>query len=547
LDAELRAIKGEILRTNSASEAVAAELAERFHQFTLADRLADAEALILRYADLAKEASAAIVRESVANETAKGLEASTGAVETQIDKDNSELERLATVVQALQSEAETLDESALQADEVALTELHRQARDSQQLAEKYSLATSRRYSGHASNMQAADAVTNAIARFEAATAEGLEQSNRRAEVYRHAELAEESIQQRNAHLRSLLVEGENCPICGATEHPYATAGAIDALTLLAEDLRRQRAAIDKAIAASNNAAQQAATDCATAEGRVETALRQESQASREIEDALAEFRGLRETMVPFCQQYGFAAMLSAELGNGAASQLAGLVATCEQACKAVAQRVAAVRDLRRRLDAAAKARQAAQTALNIANQLVSQKRTVLHDSRLELARASDATALFQARTLEFETELVPYFSAAQVPIESLRVDAAHALTTLRVIAAEVEASRGRSTELLTEESRLNAAYAQKAALRQQAAVHSDELESLLANRIATRQALETQRGDLLGGEATSQHRTRFNNARVTAQNALDQAQTATIRQAQLSRPHSNRNVLRQRH
>ena len=112
-----------------------------------------------------------------------------------------------------------------------------------------------------------------------------------------------------------------------------------------------------------------------------------------------------------------------------------------------------------------------------------------------------------------------------MPIESLRVDAGHALTTLRVIAAEVEALRGRSTELLTEEGRLNAAQAQKAALRQQAAVHSDELESLFANRTATRQALETQRGNLLGGEATSLHRTRFNNARVTAHKALDQAQT----------------------
>ena len=525
MDAELEAIKELIQHTNSALETVTAELAERSHQFTLADRLADVEALVLRHTDLAKEATAAISRESVANETTTGLEASTSALEVQIDEDNSELERLATLVLALQSEAEALDESALQADEAALTELHRRARDSQQLAEKYSLATSRRDSGHASNMQASDAVANAIARFAASTAEGVEQRNRRTEVHRHAELAEESIHQRNAHLRSLLVEGENCPICGATEHPYAAAGAIDALTLLAKDLGRQRAAIDGAIAASNNDTQQAATDRATAEGRAEAALLQESQASRELEDVLAEFHALRETMAPVCKQYGFAAMLSAELGNGAATQLAGLVATCEEAYKAVAQRVAGVRDLRRRLDAAAKAHQTAQSALNIANHTVSQKRTALHDSRLELAKASDATALFQTRMLEVEAELTPYLAAAQVPIESLRIDAGHALTRLRAIAIEVEALRGRSIDLLTEESRLNAAQAQKAALRQQAAVHRDELEDLFASRTATLQAVETNRGNLLGGEATSLHRTRFNNARIAAQNALDQAQT----------------------
>jgi DNA repair protein SbcC/Rad50 len=524
-DTEIAVINGQIAQTATILIATTNELATRSHQFVLADRIADIESLVQRHANLAEEATSARSRETVANVAADRLKAETNALEAQIATDKIELDRLTGVAQVLQGQVEALDESTLQADETALSELHRQARDARQLAEKHDTASSLYEANQASNLKAVAAVADASARVDAATSESLEQSTRRARIHRQAELADESIEQRNAHLRSLLVEGERCPICGATEHPYVAAGAVDALTLLAEDLRRQRTVIDQAIATLNNAAQQAATDRATAEGQAKSALRQAHEARQDVEAAFGDFRLLREVMVPSCTLYGFLPLLPIDLIIGAQGQLTELLGRCDVARMAAVQCVAGLRNLRRQSDAASRVYQAAQTSLNSANQKLTERRTALHDARLELANSTGSTKLVWTRLIEVESELKPYLMAAEVPIEHVRVSADDALVTLRAVAAEVNSLRGTSSELLTEESTLNSAQAQKTALRQQAVVRRDELSNLFEQRTATLQALGTRRSSLLGGEATSTHRTRFNHVRVAAQAGLDQAQT----------------------
>jgi exonuclease SbcC len=99
----------------------------------------------------------------------------------------------------------------------------------------------------------------------------------RAQLVPLDELAQQSVTEQAAHLRSFLLPGEACPVCGAAEHPYLEVTDAErpsgALETLAESLRSQRQALDATIALAVNLITEESGRQAAAAARLSEAAR----------------------------------------------------------------------------------------------------------------------------------------------------------------------------------------------------------------------------------------------------------------------------------
>jgi exonuclease SbcC len=526
VDTELSGLTEQIKSTELQRQSAAVSLEECFHLLPLADQLSNVEILLGRYESGSAEATKLHKQQAEAAQTAASLRKTLAAADTQVEAETRALQQTTDTALALQQELEDSDEDKWQTEESDLTSLHRQVRDVEHLAESYQLAATLLHRAQAEHQAALIAIAAAAARTKFAEASLLEQTDRRADIQRDAELAEESLDQRNAQLRSLLVEGERCPICGATDHPYAAPEAANALSRLAESLRTQRSELDMAIAVSTRSLQRAATESATAEGDARSADRNVTQATNEMQSAADGFHALRTVIEPSCTNFGFIETLPRALTEDpdAASLLSELLASIEERRSVACEHATALKSLRRRLDDANKVNREAQAALNAATQMRDGERASLHRADLEVMSAAQGANQADARLSEIEQALSPFLTAANISLELLAKNASTVLTTLRKLATEVAALRTRTTELSSEGDMLTEKHKVQAASRRNLADRALDADKNLERREHAYSQVSEARALLLAGEATAQHRTRMNVARLNAQNALQSAQ-----------------------
>ncbi len=198
-----------------------------------------------------------------------------------------------------------------------------------------------------------------------------------------------------AHPRAELVEGEECPLCGATEHPWHGRGALDAVIASAE------AALGEASAAHDTAVAALAKLVAHAEARTREDARLGAQLTA-AESAVAaggvEWRG-------HLAQLG-ELMLEADPATPAAARIAAELAV------AARERLEAARTVASQAQAAAKAAGDAQAEMQLAQAMVDQHVSALADSQRRLAelevtaaRTNTEHAARAERHLELSTAL----------------------------------------------------------------------------------------------------------------------------------------------
>ncbi|WP_035354908.1 AAA family ATPase [Edaphobacter aggregans] len=211
----LTEIAGQIAESAADLANVTTELAERAHQGLLADRLEEAKALLERHQQLSREAEGADEKVAAANKKAEELEVAASRLETKLGDDATMLETSALENENLRKQVEAHDLTSLETEVGHHTELLEELRGAQALAASHQAARGKLLHACDELAAAQAAETDAKARFAAAAISLKETNKLRTALSPLAELAEESLAERTAHLRSRVLPGEACPVCGA--------------------------------------------------------------------------------------------------------------------------------------------------------------------------------------------------------------------------------------------------------------------------------------------------------------------------------------------
>lgn len=525
IDADLGTLEEQINSAAAELQSASTALEEQSRLFPIADQLSQIEALLGRYTNQTAEIGKFRKLKTEADETAAGLNDSLTALGMQIDTETDSQQQTTENAQALEQKLQGSEESKWQTDEADITVLHRQARDLKGLTGRYQTSTVDLRNAMVEFQHATSAKNDTATRIVSAENSIREQTTRREDIQRNTELAEQSLEQRSAHLRSLLIDGQHCPVCGATEHPYTAPGAEDSLTALADSLRQERNSLDEQLAAFNVGLLRATADSTSATGKLGNAERNQTQAKDEIQNITEEFVILRSAMEPSCTRFDLLGSLPESLSEDtSAMSVAELISGIEEQRTIVNGRLSAIKELRRQLDAAYKSGREAQERLNAANQQRQLEQSSLHRAELKATSASVGITQATAQVAEIERELSSFLTAADITLEFLQEHAAIVIVTLRDHAQTVVSLRVSKESLASQHGELVEQQKQKAGSRQNLAERSREADEKLEQRNKTLRELTDARSLLLNGEDTHQHRTRINNERTQAQSALQSSQ-----------------------
>jgi exonuclease SbcC len=526
IDTELGSLEEQINSAAIELRSASTALEEHSKLFVIADQLSQIEALFVRYTNQTGEAANFRRLKAEADKTAASLSDSLAALGTQIETETGFQQQEAGNAQALEQQLQGSEESKWQTEEADITALQRQARNLKDLTSRCETSAVNLQNATIEFQRAASAKSDAATRIDSTENSIREQATLRADIQRNTELAEQSLEQRSAHLRSLLIDGQHCPVCGATEHPYTVPGEEDALTALADSLRLERDTLDEQLAALHRDRLRATAGSISAVGKLENAQQNQAQANREIQKYNGDFAVLRTAMEPSCTRFGLISFLPESFteDSRATASAEQLIASLEERRTIVNGQLTAINDLRRQLDVAYKSGREAQERLNAANQRRQREQSSLHQAELKASSASAGIEQATAQIAEIEGDLSSFLTAADITFKFLQEYPANALVTLRGHAETVVVLRTSEKGLLSRHEELVEQQKRKVGSRQNLGDRSREANENLGRRDRALRELAGARVLLLNGEDTHQHRTRINNERTTAHRALQSSQ-----------------------
>ncbi|TCA10310.1 AAA family ATPase [Rhizobium leguminosarum] len=331
-----------------------------------------------------------------------------------------------------------------------------------------------------------------------------------------SERADLAVSDAARNLRLRLEPGNPCPVCGSSDHPtHADATLADLAASLRADLASARKAADtardaqaKTLRASDRAQaqeKQGKIDAEGAEARIATTLTHWGTA-----------RDLAQT-VPDCPHLPAAPDHDQTLLPGLSSSLAE-----SQRTEAVAQQQLAT--LRRELTSL----RARQEILRIAIANHATARDV-HNAEMAAARSGWAVASSEAEfggntASRHAAVLHPMLKQLDEPEESL-IDSALP-QRLAALVSDIISLREAREKAAASLSALIPHVATGESRAESARIQALQAQEKATARMKALVDLQTERGLLLEGEGTGQHRTRHNEARKTALAARDTARSS---------------------
>jgi exonuclease SbcC len=510
----LRKTEGETQATKTVAEVALAGLN---HALPLADRWEQVSQNLADYAD----ANAAKQKaQDLASGHAKHLETATTRL-TVIDKTDgddrdteagltAELARLDQQIHHLETEHPPQKTEALSALAQTLAALAR-------VQETYAETETALTTAAAAEHDAKTLADNAIVQGADAEAAWRTAEAQIATLVAPVEQADLALSDKASDLRMRLEPDMPCPVCGATDHPIH---ADDALRALAQSLRQN---LNGARAASEIARNQQTA----AQGQLAAAQAREKQAKAEIiaaadrqSKALA---GWSAGLTTARENLHCPALPT----NPADTESTLLAAVASIMARQQAAQTAArdLTNLRKALAEKHIKRETLRATMASRNMERNQLNTEAAELKQAQALAQQQVAVETTRIEKLSISLLPSLAAAQEPLSAL-----DEIATLQArLAALVDRVTQARAALKSANDHLNALGPQIATAASKAENAADQAKHA-AGIAVTRQRvladLRTARAPLLGGEDTATHRTRFNQARKTALDAREAAQTA---------------------
>jgi exonuclease SbcC len=518
-----------LAQTTEAHGTAAAQLQDQSGRLLLADRRDEALALLEKRSQLKQDRAKAVSGAAETGKIAARLKAEIQALSAKLESDRQRKEALASEIGEGRTRLGAIDEPGL----------YQRDADLQRLAETLREASI----GCEHHRRAATDLTRAVAELASAAAKAgqagdeiasaeAEQSRHRAvraELAQMAELADEAVSREAVHLRSLLVAGLPCPVCGSIDHPHHARSS--ALNDMVATMRRRRQELDEALNAIGLLLDTATRSRADAEARQAGAKRGIDAAQRQISAADDLYAGLRPLLIELSTKVGLTASVPGALDDQTALDLAALVTTAKAERAAVAVPLADARKLRTALDGLQQDHDALGAVIELASRDMGERNAPLRDAELQIEGHNVRGAALAERLDSIDREIWPFLAAAEGTIEQLDIDPAGVAERVSTLAQAYDALRRRVGEFVSTLQDLGhnreLAAASLDHVRTQAKAATDDLNQ----RRSIAEEKTRVRAKLLDGETTAGHRTRINDARRIAREALATAREAKSKTA----------------
>jgi exonuclease SbcC len=367
-------------------------------------------------------------------------------------------------------------------------------------------------------------------RVATARADFEQRARARAELAQLSDLADAALSQHAAQMRSVLVDGEPCPVCGAADHPFAHGE--DAASQLAEGIRSRRAALDQEIATLTKALNEAEAARSRAEGQE----RQARETVTEAEPAQERARAKLSSMLPDLKNRLAATIPQLAFSGTEAAltpeDLESLRAACVGEREGV---VEARRKVRMLADEIEQLRQADAGYAKRIDEAVARREEMRQSlSALEKEAAARAERIdgWTKQADQVRGEMLPLLAPAGITSADLDGDVRvvqRRVTTVakayRSLLSERDAASERLVKLATD-----IGLAEKDASH--STTHRERLARELAQRHEEAETVRAKRAGLLGGAETRSHRQaaldRQKRARESVRAAVDEAARAGL-------------------
>ncbi|MGO9546471.1 MAG: AAA family ATPase [Rhodomicrobium sp.] len=512
------AIVQEIGNATARRQSAITRLEQQGARSILADRIDDVTALLAKRAALCEPLAMASRAAHDAEQAAARLQYEADEVSGSLAKTREKRDEFGRQLTAHRAALGELNVPALEAQDATLASLLDLAREATTAAERYGRASQVLARAKADHAAATQEISTARARIDAAEAQQGRDRAARTEITALADLADKTVSPEAVHLRSVLVSGQPCPVCGSAHHPHLSAP--DTLDEMVEKIRHRREEIDASLLAAANLLTEGSRVLAASEVHQREASTATANAQEEIAAAHRAYALQYPELDKLHTKGGLHAALPKELGDGAAPAFSALTAAAKDKREEAAKPLAAAKRLRDAIDAAQQQYDLAGQSLESLVQKLEQTRAQSHATELqrigEVARARD----LRERMASIAGELLPFLKAADLTMADLDRDATGLRVTLTAIARDYHDIRAEAANL---DAQLQNLAPQKAAAI--AALDAAKLaESDAALRMEQRRVfLQEQRAlraGLLEGQPTDTHRTRINERRRAARDGL---------------------------
>ena len=511
-------------QTSELHRTTAAQLSDQSYRLLVVDRLNDAMDLLAKRHTLKQDHATARSEAARTEEAAARLQGEVTGLSEKLTADRGRKDGFNRDITYRRSSLAGIDEPALHKRDQALQDALESLREASVTCEQHIRASADLARGESEFASAVQEVNTANGQIVAAEFDQLRDRTARAEIIPLAELADEAVSQEAIHLRSLLISNSPCPVCGSTNHPHLDHPS--ALNEMVATVRRRRAELDGALAATNERIGAATRSLATAEVR-------RSEANRRIDDARGRvwaselaYGGQRPTLNDLCTKAGLEGRVPGAAESESAAELALFVAAAKAERLAIAPPLEDARRLRTEIDSLQQEHDTLGVVIEKTMRSIDQKRSEFHAAQLKVTEHTVYAAALAERLISIGREIAPFLAVAGLTVEHLDADPAGVNVTLSAVATEYRVLREQVGKLEMTLRRLAPVRAAAGASLEHAQVQVIATALLFDQRRVTEGEKAHARAGLLDGEATASHRTRISEACRLTRDALAHAREA---------------------
>jgi DNA repair protein SbcC/Rad50 len=247
------------------------------------------------------------------------------------------------------------------------------------------------------------------------------------------------------------------------------------------------------------------------------------EASSRLGAAEVAYNEQRPLLSDLCAKAGLAAEVPLTPEGQALSELAALTAIAQSARAAVATPLADARRLRTEIDGLQREHEALGAAIESSSRTIDDLRSGLHAVQLKANEHTVRGTDLAERLDSIDREINPFLAAADLTLEQLDANPEDVTARLAEVGREYQTLREQIGAFDQTLQRLAPERAAAVASRDHAQVQLTEAAALGSQRRSVLDDKSSARSQLLDGEATAPHRTRINEARRTAREALTTA------------------------